>query len=330
MMYSNFNFLKSLTLLMMVSLTCLLQAVAATPRLTDQGDGYIGMVGDLDQDENLNIGDITILIDCLLKNSSAPRVADVNGDGRLSIADATGLINNVLTDSPRRRLYQAGGIRFYMICVEGGTFQMGGTSEQSSDALFDEYPVHSVTLSDYQIAELEVPQILWFHITGHVPSCFEDQECPVENVSWDDCQLFIQQLNELTGCNFRLPTEAEWEFAARGGNLSMGYKYSGSNDYDEVAWCENNSGDFIHRTGEKKPNELGIYDMSGNVWEWCQDWWDVYSDGSVVNPTGPASGTTRVCRGGCMMSHVRFCRVSCRMDYASNTRRADVGLRLAL
>lgn len=152
----------------------------------------------------------------------------------------------------------------------------------------------------------------------------------MEDVSWDDCQEFIQKLNSLTGRNFRLPTEAEWEFACRGGNNSRGYKYSGSNDIDNVAWYDDNSGGKTHPVGTKAPNELGIYDMSGNVWEWCSDWYADYTSYSQTNPTGPLSGSYRVIRGGGWGYFAVSCRSSRRNYYDPMYRNRYLGLRLAL
>lgn len=204
------------------------------------------------------------------------------------------------------------GVSFTMIKVEGGTFQMGATSEQGGDADSDEKPVHSVTLSDYYIGETEVTQELWEAVMGSKPSKFKGSQRPVERVSWNDCQGFIKKLNQLTGKNFRLPTEAEWEYAARGGNKSKGYKYSGSNTIGNVAWYDDNSNSQTHNVKTKSPNELGIYDMSGNVWEWCQDWKGNYNSGSQINPTGPSSGSRRVGRGGSWSDDAEGCRVSFR------------------
>ena len=159
-----------------------------------------------------------------------------------------------------------------MVYVSGGTFTMGGTSEQGSDAFDQEKPTHSVTLSSYYICKYEVTQALWRAVMGSNPSNFKGDNLPVESVSWNDCQTFINRLNSYTGRNFRLPTEAEWEFAARGGNYSRHYKYSGSNYIGDVAWYHSNSGHRTHPVGTKQPNELGLYDMSGNVHEWCSDW----------------------------------------------------------
>ena len=222
------------------------------------------------------------------------------------------------------------GVSFTMIKVEGGTFQMGATSEQGGDADSDEKPVHSVTLSDYYIGETEVTQELWQTVMGSNPSYSKGSQRPVERVSWNDCQEFITQLNRLTGKNFRLPTEAEWEYAARGGNKSQGYKYSGSNTIGNVAWYGDNSNSQTHNVKTRSPNELGIYDMSGNVWEWCQDWKGNYNSGSQTNPTGPSSGSYRVYRGGSWFNGARLCRVSNRRDSNPDDRNGYLGLRLCL
>ena len=221
------------------------------------------------------------------------------------------------------------GIKYNMVWVDGGTFRMGATSEQGSE-ISDEKPVHSVTLSGYYIGKTEVTQALWQAVMGSNPSYFEGDDLPVENVSWDDCQEFIRKLNSLTGQNFRLPTEAEWEFACRGGNNSRGYKYSGSNYIDNVAWYDGNSGDKTHPVATKSPNELGIYDMSGNVWEWCADWYGDYSSGRQTNPKGPYDGSRRVYRGGGWFYRARICRSSDRSYDRPAYRINFLGLRLAL
>lgn len=222
------------------------------------------------------------------------------------------------------------GIKYNMVWVDGGTFRMGATSEQGSDANDRERPVHSVTLSGYYIGKTEVTQALWKAVMGSNPSEFKGDNRPVESVSWDDCQAFIRKLNALTGQNFRLPTEAEWEFACRGGNNSRGYKYSGSNYIDNVAWHDGNFGDKTHPVATKSPNELGIYDMSGNVWEWCADWYGDYSSGRQTNPKGPYDGSYRVCRGGGWINYARYCRSSFRNDDFPAARLYGLGLRLAL
>lgn len=182
-----------------------------------------------------------------------------------------------------------------MVRVDGWTFWMGSTSGESN-----EKPVHKVTLSPYYICRFEVTQREWQAVMGNNPSYFKGSYgLPVECVSWVDCQTFISKLNQMTGNNYRLPTEAEWEFAARGGNKSHGYEYSGSYDIASVAWYSGNSSEETHPVGTKNPNEQGLYDMSGNVCEWCQDWYSSsYPSYLQANPTGPISGSGRVNRGG--------------------------------
>ena len=226
--------------------------------------------------------------------------------------------------------FKVNGVSFEMVRVEGGTFRMGATVEQEDEALDGEKPVHSVTLSGYYIGKTEVTQALWQAVMGSNPSSFKGADLPVECVSWEDCQKFIQKLNSLTGRNFRLPTEAEWEFACRGGNNSNGYKYSGSNDIDNVAWYWDNSGEKTHPVGSKSPNELGIYDMSGNVWEWCSDCFGDYTSYSQTNPTGPQSGLCHVDRGGSWYGSDRHCRSSDRGEDAPTDPDNGLGLRLAL
>jgi formylglycine-generating enzyme required for sulfatase activity len=194
----------------------------------------------------------------------------------------------------------------------------------------NEKPVHTVTLSNYSIGETEVTQALWQAVMGANPSSHKDPNCPVEHVIWDDCQKFIQKLNVLTGKSFRLPTEAEWEYAARGGCKSKGYQYAGSNDLELVAWCSNNSSDQTHPVKTKVPNELGIYDMSGNVGEWCQDWYGPYSSAAVTNPKGGTTGVYRVIRDGNYSCLVKFCRVVSRDHSNPRAPYQTVGLRLAL
>ena len=217
-----------------------------------------------------------------------------------------------------------------MIVVEGGTFTMGATSgQQNPDS--DEKPTHTVTLSGYYIGETEVTQELWAAVMGSNPSLFTgNMQRPVEKVSWEDCQAFIRKLNELTGANFRLPAEAEWEFAARGGRSSCGYQYSGSNNLGDVAWYWDNASKTTHPVKTKSPNELGIYDMNGNVYEWCSDWYGSYSSSSQTNPIGPSTGFYRVIRGGGWSDFARYCRSANRSNYAPSLRRSNLGLRLAL
>lgn len=227
------------------------------------------------------------------------------------------------------RTFTVNGVKFTMVPVEGGTFTMGATSEQGSDAEEDEKPAHKVTLSDYYIGQTEVTQALWEAVMGSNPSFFEGDNLPVEQVSWNDCQVFIQKLNQLTGKQFRLPTEAEWEYAARGGRKSQGYKYAGGNNIGSVAWYTGNSGIETHPIGTKQANELGIYDMSGNVYEWCSDWYGDYTSSSQSDPQGPSSGSGRVGRGGDYGSSAGYCRVSNRYGILPGCRGDNLGLRLS-
>ena len=224
------------------------------------------------------------------------------------------------------------GVTFKMIKVQGGTFTMGATPEQGGDADDDEKPAHEVTLSSYYIGQTEVTQELWTAVMGSNPSWFkgEGANLPVEQVSWNDCQAFIGKLNAITGRRFRLPTEAEWEYAARGGNRSRGYKYSGGDDIGSVAWYGGNSGGKTHAVATKSANELGIYDMSGNVCEWCHDWYGDYSSSAQTNPTGATSGSNRVLRGSSWGFNAEYCRSSCRNSCGASYSHNDRGLRLAL
>ena len=222
------------------------------------------------------------------------------------------------------------GISIEMVKVEAGSFNMGATPEMEKPA-DREKPVHRVTLTNnYYIGKYEVTQALWQAVMGSNPSYFKGDDLPVEKVSWNDCQDFISKLNAMTGKRFRLPTEAEWEYAARGGKKSRGYQYSGSNTLGDVAWYHDNSGLTTHAVGTKQPNELGIYDMTGNVWEWCQDWYGSYSSSPQTNPTGAVRGAFRVGRGGSWYLSAWECRSSCRGSYAPDDRYIVLGLRLVL
>ena len=232
-----------------------------------------------------------------------------------------------LPATPAIESFTVNGVSFNMVRVDGGSFQMGGNDGESYDW---ERPVHQVTLSTYSIGETEVTQALWEAVMGDNPSHWKSGNLPVEQVSWDDCQTFIQKLNQLTGNRFRLPTEAEWEYAARGGNKSRGYKYAGSNTIDDVGWFGINSGSQTHEVKTKGANELDIYDMTGNVFEWCQDWYGDYSSSPQINPAGPSSASSRVLRGGSWIFFDSFCRVSFRMKNSPDHRGDTIGLRLAL
>ena len=227
--------------------------------------------------------------------------------------------------------YYVNSVPFNMVYVKGGTFWMGATDEQAEDYQSNETPVNRVHLSSYYIGQTEVTQALWREVMGANPSRFlGNLQRPVEQVSWNDCQTFLARLNELTGENFRLLTEAEWEFAARGGNKSQGFKYAGSDTIGNVAWYSDNAYSMPHPVATKAPNELGLYDMSGNVCEWCQDWYDSYTSGKKTNPTGPATGSYRVYRGGGWYPGAWYCRVSWRNRNTPEYTDADLGLRLAL
>ena len=225
---------------------------------------------------------------------------------------------SLTAEAPKNRKYYEG-----MVLVKGGTFKMG-----SNDGESDEKPVHTVTVDDFYIGKYEVTQKQWKEIMGSNPSRYKGDNLPVENVSWDDVQKFIKKLNQKTGQNYRLPTEAEWEYAARGGSTGSPTKYAGSNNIDDVAWYSSNSGRKTHAVGTKKANELGIYDMSGNVWEWCSDWYGSYSSGSQNNPQGSSSGTFRVLRGGSWLRGTNFCRVANRIRYNRVLTGSSVGFRI--
>lgn len=225
------------------------------------------------------------------------------------------------------KVYTVNGVSFKMIAVKGGgTFPMG-----SNDGWENEKPVHQVTLTkDYYIGETEVTQELWTAVMGSNPSYFTgDMQRPVECVSWEDCQNFISKLNKITSTSFRLPTEAQWEYAARGCNKSKGYIYSGSNTIDDVAWYWNNTYETTHPVKTKAPNELGIYDMSGNVLEWCSDWYGSYSSAVQTNPTGPSTGSFRVNRGGGWNRDATHSRVAYRNCFPPTYAGSFLGLRLA-
>lgn len=218
-----------------------------------------------------------------------------------------------------------------MVRVEGGAYVMGATAEQGSDAFESEKPGHMVEVKSFYICRFEVTQAEWEVVMGYNPSGFKSEQHPVENVSWEDCQRFISKLSAITGRLFRLPTEVEWEYAARGGKLSCGYKYSGGNEIDSLAWYEENSERHSHLIGQKEPNELGLFDMSGNVWEWCQDVYAPYPSGTGEQLTWtPPTGNFRVLRGGSWFSDARDCRVSFRNYYTPGHRVANLGFRLAI
>ncbi len=213
-----------------------------------------------------------------------------------------------------------------MILVAQGSFSMGSTSGFS-----DEKPVHEVLIDSFYIGKYEVTQALWKEIMDNSPSEFKGDSLPVESVTWSQVQTFLTKLNEKSGLNYCLPTEAEWEYAASGGNQNKNYKYSGSHDADEVAWYRSNAGKTTHIVGSKQVNTLGIYDMSGNVWEWCSDWYgqNYYTSSPQSNPQGPNSGDQKITRGGCWDSDTTNIRKTCRFFALPNSYGKFIGFRLA-
>ena len=267
---------------------------------------------------------------------------DVNFDNKVNTADVVAIYNKIISgDEPTKPQmeeltfeinYQGAPLGLVMRPVEGGTFMMGRTGEQTSYS----GTAHLVTLSSYYMEMTELPQAFWESVMGSNPSKHQGAFYPVEKVSWNDCQTFISKLNTMLkdqlpdGMKFRLPTEAEWEFAARGGIKSMHYLYSGSNDIDEVACYGDSWGETQFTLALKKGNELGLYDMSGNVWEWCQDWYGSYSSQAQTNPTGPKSGSSRICRGGSFDHAASDCTVAFRTDQAPTYTDYALGFRLVL
>ena len=295
--------------------------------------------GDVNGDNNVDISDVTALIDLLLGGGTIGNAAaDCNQDGSINIADVTALIDYLLSGTwpevvpqPVTETFTVNGVTFTMVMVEGGSFTMGATPEQGDEADEDEKPAHQVTLSSYWIGQTEVTQALWLAVMGENPSDFPgDLERPVEMVSWSECQTFINTLNQITGRNFQFPTEAQWEFAARGGNLSQGYKYSGNNTLDDVAWYYYDGCTDLttHAVATKHPNELGLYDMSGNVKEWCHEDYAPYSSEPQTDPVGPSGVANHVYRGGSWASTANECRVTYR--YSNRYWANSIGLRLAL
>ena len=330
--------MKKLSLLFLLPLMAV-SVIGATNRSTDvmtTGSGTALLWGDENADGTVNIADVTTLIDYVLSRDDSAinmAAADVDRDGNVGISDVTALIDYILSGSWPSETYTVGGVSFTVVPVQGGTFTMGASAEQGDEATDREKPAHQVTLtSTFYIGATEVTQALWLAVMGSNPSGFTgDLNRPVEQVSWNDCQTFIAKLNQMTGKTFRLPTEAEWEFAARGGDMSQGYKYSGSNNIDEVAWYSGNANGATHPVGTKKANELGLYDMSGNVLEWCQDWYGTFTSAAQTDPTGPATGSNRVYHSGCFDYPAHGCRVAFRYysspTYAGSNR---LGLRLAM
>ena len=308
-------------LLLFLSLT----ATAATP-----------CQGDVNGDGKVTISDVTTLIDLLISNNPSdfdPQM-DVNGDGLANIADASDLIDMLLTGAtphPEPVTVDVNGVTFVMVPVQGGSFMMGATPDETGYASRNEFPAHKVTLSGYYISQTEVTWEQWLAVTESDIASFDgDLHGPVVNVNLIDCCKFVDKLTELTGKVFRMPTEAEWEFAARGGAGGIHYLFSGSDDADKVAWYYDNSDGMPHTVATKSPNSLGIYDMSGNVLEWCQDFYSWYDGAPQVNPVGPESGYTNVVRGGGWDWDSMSCRVTCRCSYDPLERANNLGMRVVM
>lgn len=214
-----------------------------------------------------------------------------------------------------------------MIFVEGGTFVMG-----SDEGKKDARPAHEVELSDFFIGKFEFTQEQWIAIMGENPSELECMNCPVNDMSWEQLMEMIKKLNHLSGRKFRLPTEAEWEYAAQGGNQTKGFLYSGSNNIEEVAWLKPNGGDHQHAVGQLKPNELGLYDMNGNAWELCQDWYDkkFYQRSPRKNPVNETLAKYRVSRGASWMSPAHYCERHYRNTDHPHHKRGNGGFRLVM
>ena len=315
--------------------------------------------GDVNGDGTVNASDVTELYNYFLNGDlTYAATCDVDGDGTITSYDITELYNILLGNTTPQEEgvteYTVNGVTFKMVEVEGGTFMMG-VDQQVGYA----YPAHEVTLSTYSIGQTEVTQELWVAVMGSNPSYFNEYgnadvhsnhdswdaginlQRPVDYVNYSDCLAFCAKLNEMTGLNFRIPTEAEWEFAARGGNLTHGYEYAGSDSINDVAWWKETipsstlwtDGWGTQTVATKAPNELGIYDMSGNVEEWCYDWFAAYSSTAepLTNPTGPATGTQRAKRGGtCTNKYAYSLIVYYRQPQDPAVRGNTRGLRLAL
>ena len=295
------------------------------------------MNGDTNGDGKVNTADVVAIYSFIEKGESSGFTredANVNGDENVNTADVVAVYDRIVNGTSS--VYSLDGVDFKMIPVAGGTFMMGSSDEDVS-ARDDEKPQHEVTLDDYAIGETEVTQALWMAVMDENPSktSIGDNK-PVEVVTWYDAQKFIAKLNEifadqLDGKVFRLPTEAEWEFAARGGNKSQGYLYSGSDDVSEVAWLYANSDSQLGDVATLKPNELGLYDMSGNVWEWCSDRYGAYTEEAATNPTGPATGDYRVSRGAAFNNaDDSYARVTSRDWVEPDIRYTGTGLRLVI
>lgn len=315
---------KSLLLSLLMALMLPMTAQAAPVKM-----------GDVDNNGLVNVADVTVLISHILGNECDINIqaADLNIDGTLNVADVTALISAILNSGPQTEVITitANGVSFNMVLVQGGIFMMGCTPDMDPDAFRNEGPVHEVTVWNYYMGQTEVTQELWLAVMGNNPSGFlGDLNCPVEHVTLFECARFVDKLTELTGKVFRLPTEAEWEFAARGGVYSRGFKYAGGDDVMSVAWIIDNLASSTHPVALKLPNELGLYDMSGNVLEWCQDFYSSYDSAPQTNPVGPESGYDNVIRGGSCSLPAQYSRVAYRGMMSPYECSTYLGLRLVM
>lgn len=237
-------------------------------------------------------------------------------------------------NTPKDYVDTAFGMALSMVYVEGGTFMMGATEEQGKSIDKMELPVHEVTLNDFYIGQYEVTQAQWASVMDATLSDIADEyygigdDFPMYDITWTDAYIFCERMSKRTGKTYRLPTEAEWEYAARGGQKADSAKYAGGNDIDEVAWYKDNGGETAHPVGQKKPNGLGLYDMSGNLWEWCADWYDAYPSEAQDNPKGPVQGRERVIRGGYWGAGADDGRVSRRGHYTPGYKSFSRGFRV--
>ena len=312
--------------------------IAVTLTLLTALSAQAMVVGDIDGDGRVSVADVTTLIDVLLSGTydNVPAAqADVDGDGAVSITDVTTLIDMLLNNSTPpddgNVRITVNGVTFVMVPVEGGTFTMGATADECYYARRNESPAHEVTVWGYYISQTEVTLEQWMAVTGDAPSTdAANLTLPKVNITQFDCAKFVDRLTELTGKVFRLPTEAEWEYAARGGSRNLRYRFAGSDDADAVAWCLENSQEMLHAVAMKASNTLGLYDMCGNAMEWCQDFYGSYDSSPQVNPVGPESGYSVVVRGGSFDMSCNACHVSVRGSVDPHESSGNLGFRIVM